>query len=165
MYPTLFSIKAIDNTYRLYVAEIISTSEALAVFSSSEAIEVTEFEASLDKGKGWVSAKDLPPLKSVEDVRNFLDADDHLELIDFTATISGTSKLATHDDGDATFLVSSQDRALEILRALVDQRFLNEVLSAVVNNVGKYIYIPKDTVKIFNTFAEWTTDDERPQYS
>jgi hypothetical protein len=165
MLPTLFSIEAIGTTYRLYTGEIITTSEALAVFSPSEPIEVTEFEASLDKGKGWVSKKNLPPLKSVEEMRNFINANDNLELIDFTGTISGNSTLSTHDDGEASFLVSNQDRALVILRSLADKRFLNEVQSAVVNNPGKYIYIPKDTVKIFNTFDEWRANDERPQYS
>lgn len=164
MLPTCFSLDKIDNEARLYMSEIIRTAEALKAFPSSETIQVTEFGAKPHKVSGWVSGKDLPLLKTVGDLISYLEANDNLELIDFSGKIGADIVLSTHDDGEVSFTVANEEVALKILQQFVDPKLLNPVVAAVVGNPGKYISIPKGQVKIFDTFEDWIADDERPEY-
>ena len=162
MHPTCFCLEKIGDKSRLYVTEIMTTAAALATFARPTPIKVTEFEGSKDRGAIWISTKDLPPLQTVGEVLNYLASNDNLNLIDFGATIGGGINLSTHDDCEASFTVSTQEQAVEIMRAVTEPALLPTVLAATIANPGKYISIPDGSVRIFSTFKDWVAANQRP---
>lgn len=162
MHPTCFSIDKIGDKSRLYMTEMMTTSVALATFDVGTPIKIMGFEGSKSKGAVWVSAKNLPPMQNVGELIHYLDANDDINLIDFTATINGGTILSTHDDCEASFTVSTEEQAIDILRAVTEPVSLQAVLAATIANPGKYVSISGGSVEIFSTFDDWVASNKRP---
>ena len=136
------------------MGERITTANALAIFPPASPIQVTEFEGEKDRGSQWVSAKDLPPMQTVGELMSYLKKNDDIALVDFAGTISDAEVLSTHDDWEASLTVTSQARAIEILREFIEPTALETLLA----NPGKYISVLNGMVKIFSTFDDWVED-------
>ncbi len=156
MRPTCFNLGKKDHQFQLYMMGL-STLGALGMFAPSTPLTVTEFEA--DKTKrgynGWISAKDLPSLVTAGLMFDYLNTNNKIDIIDFTATINQDTVLSTHDDNEACFLVPSDERAIGILEALVDKELLATVLPTILSNPGKYIGEVDGKFSAYASFSDW----------
>lgn len=159
MQPNLFKFEDAGQQTSLYASDL-STRDALRMFAPTDSIAITKFGASNPKtaARNWISQKDLPLLATVGDVIRFLDQNDQICLIDFSATIDNGARLSTHDDGEAHFLFSEKAHAVDRLYALLGKDALPEHGKAVLSNPGKYVLLKKGDVKIFTTFKDFLAE-------
>jgi hypothetical protein len=152
--PFCFQLAPCQEGVELYVLEC-STGEALAVLDPAAPVEVFEFGASGADGT-WTTAAALPAGLTVQGLRSFLHEHDELTLIDFTAAIGPQTRLGTHDDGEAQFLLPDEPAALAALRRLVPEPVAEEVVATVLANRGRFVVRSDDgSFSVFETFDDF----------
>jgi hypothetical protein len=133
------------------------------VFAPTDSITITKFGASSTPAAScdWISHKDLPPLSTVGNVIPFLDNNDQLGPIDFSATLGDGSRLSIHDDGEANFLFSDKADAIDALHTLLKKDASPDDADTILGNPGKFVWLKNGEAQIFSTFEEYLKKTRR----
>lgn len=160
MQPNLFKWEETGQQIRLYAGDL-STKHALKMFDSNSPIQMVEFggEPVNPSHSRWVSLHDLPSLRTVGDVVRFLEQEDEISLVDFTAVIDGRTKLSTHDDSEAEYVFFDRLQALSVLKLLLKEHGSSQLLQMIVKNNGKYVFFKDGQIKTFDSFENFLAEN------
>ena len=139
---------------RLYLLGL-STVDALKLFAPETPLAVKHLsgETGFGPSRSYVSQGDIPALATVLQAVQYLEREEELGLFDFKANLDDGATLTTHDDGEATFGLASEARAIALLGAILgpDAAVGRTV---VLDHAGCYVLIEGDATFVFETFDQ-----------
>jgi len=143
-----------ESGSRLYVLGLY-TVDALKLLAPDTRIAVTHLsgEAGLGPSRSYVSQNDIPAFATVLEAVQYLEREEELVLFDFKADLHDGATLATHDDGEANFHVSSLASAATLLDAVLGPDAAAG-RAAVLNHPGRYVLIEGDGTSVYETFDQ-----------
>ena len=143
-----------DGGAGLYVLGL-STVDALKLFAPDARISVTHFSAEVGFGpsRSYRSSGDIPALATVLEAIRYLEREKELVLFDFTANLDDGATLSTHDDGEATFHLSSLESAVALLDAVLGPQTAAG-RAVVLDHPGRDGLIENDGTSVFDTFDQ-----------
>ena len=152
--PSVYLIKRVAEQYRLYLGQF-STLQGFRLLNPECSLQITEFtegttapEESLERVRG---------LRTVAGaVKFFSNEANHIEMIDMSCLVDEKTSLSTHDDGECHFLFPDVDMLTGVLRQCVPPEGLDQLLSQLRSNEGKYLSVDENhAVRAFKSFDEY----------
>lgn len=138
MRPSVYLYNETHNGVEVYFGEY-STLEGLSLLDKSTELYVTKFGATSYRRYGWATENDIPLLRSVGSVIQFLESENNIDIIEFEATLPDLGNFRTHDDGECHFLVQSKYHGIRILNSVIPPRHRNLLIYSLVSHPGLYL--------------------------
>jgi hypothetical protein len=138
MNPSVYLYQVSEECHELYLGEF-STLDGLCLFAEAAPLSLVDFGATDSKGYGWSSAKDLPRLSTVGELKVFLNRYSDLNLIDFEAELVGIGSISSHDDGECHFSFPDKEKCFAVLERAAPQQFYKLLGSTLMSNPGSYV--------------------------
>ena len=153
MNPSVYLYNEKNNGYEIYLGEC-SILDGLSLLAKSQEITITSFGATLYKDYGWATESELPSLKSVGEVINFIETEGDLGIIDFEASLPNLCKFSSHDDGECTFVFESKHDCIATLKLAVPIQYSDMIINQLMNNKG--LYLSCSSAGIINKYSSFT---------
>lgn len=151
MNSKIFLFRKEGDAFRLYVGST-SASEGLAVYPSDAPVSVENYGGHDRNGEGWITKADLPLIKSVGEVRQFLENDGH-NFIDLEMTVDGASSFSSYEDAECTYVFQSWVEVSKVI-GLFSLPESKDLLSAeLLKSPNVYIeYVGNGEIRRYETF-------------
>jgi hypothetical protein len=139
-----------------------STLDALRLADPAAPVSITNLEATYYQEKPWVDEKDIPELPTVGDVIRFFETEPFVDLINFTAAITGLGELSSHDDMECSYVVESREAVSSIVHELLSSPLNEAVLVALWENPDRYVQVGESGIlTIFDTFDDYLNEKRK----
>ncbi len=154
-HPKVYLLAEKDNKYEIYFGEF-STLDGIKLLNKNLKIKFEEFGATNYKKIGFATENDIPKLESIEELINFLENEDYIDIINCKIEIVGIGKLSTHDDGECCFTLDSKEMTFDLIKKTAPIVYQDKILSELINNQNKYIIIDSNgNVERYFTFKDY----------
>ena len=147
----LFRVDNTDDAFELYVS-VLSTAECLAVLPDDAKTKIEEFSGEWLRG-AWVGLDDLPPLRTVSELRTHLLQNEDLCITDITVRIDGLGQLSSHDDGEVSMVFGTPEERDRTMESLMPEG--EELRARVYSNPGKYVHMTPHGIDVYDEFDDY----------
>ncbi|WP_049723846.1 hypothetical protein [Gilvimarinus polysaccharolyticus] len=155
MKPDIYLYNETDKGFELYLGEC-STQEGLSLFDQKTELSIVSFGATSYKKYGWATESEIPSLKSVEAVLNFLESEGDVGLVEFEAELPEIGSFSSHDDGECHFIMKSKHSCISALKVALPSQYSDMLINKLVSNPGLYFTCSNSGVVIkYGAFDEF----------
>lgn len=155
MKPSIYLYNETDKGFELYLGEC-STQEGLSIFDQKTELSIVSFGATSYRKYGWATENEIPSLKSVEAVLNFLESEGDVGLVEFESVLPEIGCFSSHDDGECHFILKSKYSCISILKVALPSQYSDMLINKLVSNPSFYFTCSNSgVVAKYGTFDEF----------
>jgi hypothetical protein len=136
MKPKVYGYGHADGEHQLHVGGI-TIAEGLSVLDPRADARVTAFGATGYERHGWATEKELPALRTVDDVRAFLERP-ALGILEVEVRVDGVGRVTSLEDGECAFHVPERATVLAIMAKVVPEAYAGLVIHALLGSPGTF---------------------------
>jgi len=154
-HPSVFLVRETDedpDRHLLYLGEF-STLDGLRLLEPSTRITTFELHQSSEP----------VPVPAVHDVAAaiaFLQAEEHIDMVDFNATLEGVGSLSTHDDGECHFRVRSLDQVRELIEKSAPEKYAESLMAGLLAKPNHYLTLTDGEITSFASFDAYLASEK-----
>jgi len=154
-HPNLYLLRIKENKFEIYFGEF-STLDGIKLLDKDLKINITEFGATNYKNFGFANEEDIPKIETVEELVNFLENVDFIDIIHCKIEVLGIGELSTHDDGECHFILNSKEIAYQLIQNASEELHKDKILSELLKHPNNYIKIDiNGNIQRYFTFDDY----------